>query len=193
MSEPAPDRERDLAALLARARSGEASAAAELDDALRPRLVRFCAAYLRAPDEAEDAAQEALARLFAARDGAAPAEPRAWVYRVARNLCLNRLRSVSRRREAEPMPSAFDAASEGTGPFTALAREDQRAAFARAFEALPEGEREALRLRYIEGLSREEIAQVLEVEPATVKTRLYAGLERLRGALANPSLRCQAP
>lgn len=179
MSFPEPE----LADLLVRARASDAEAASALDRAWRGRLERYCAGTLGSAEEAEDAAQEVLAKVLTARDAPPPDHPRAWIYRVARNCCLNRLRTNGRRRDADALPTDFDAVSGSTGPFSALAREDRSRALARAFTALPAGEREALRLRYVEGLAREEIARVLEIDPATVKTRLFAGLARLRGRL----------
>jgi RNA polymerase sigma-70 factor (ECF subfamily) len=155
--------------------------AAELARRFRAPLVRFARAYL-GPAEAEDAAQEVLAHALTSRE--ALAEPRAWLYRALRNHCLNVLRA--RAHHPDPLASAYEPAAEATRLLSRLVRAEERADLAQWLARLPAPEREALLLRYAEDLSRDEIARVLEVPPATVKTWLFAGLERLRGFAGGP-------
>src|SRR5207344_1355600 len=69
---------------------------------LRPELYRYCRYLTRSPWDAEDLAQDALAQAFAtlSRMGQAPPNPRAWLFRVASNLWIDRVR---RRRREEPL------------------------------------------------------------------------------------------
>jgi RNA polymerase sigma-70 factor (ECF subfamily) len=149
---------------------------AELAQRLRAPLVRYARGFLGSPEEAEDAVQDVLARALAAAEAAA--DPRAWLYRCLRNHCLNLRRA--RERRPEELASAFDPPAEATRLLSRLAQAEEHAALGERLARLPAGEREALVLRYVEDLSREEIARVLDVPLATVKTWLFAGLERLR-------------
>src|SRR5256885_13608045 len=76
---------------------------------LRSELYRYCRYLTRSPWDAEDLAQDTLARAFVtlARMGQEPANPRAWLFRVASNLWIDEMR---RRREApDPAPQAEEA------------------------------------------------------------------------------------
>jgi RNA polymerase sigma-70 factor (ECF subfamily) len=145
---------------------------------LRERLRRFCRGYLADAEAAEDAAQEAFRRLLAA--GAAPREPLAWLRATARNLCLNELRTRRRRRDREPLERGADATAGWTGPLTRLLRAERADDVARRVAALPDDEKELLRLRYWDDLTRAEIAELLALPESVVKSRLFEALERLR-------------
>ncbi|MGH7151667.1 MAG: sigma-70 family RNA polymerase sigma factor [Planctomycetota bacterium] len=72
-------------------------------------------------------------------------------------------------------------------PFMHLVREEQREAFGEALASFLEAQREALLLRYGDGLSRGEIAEVLDVPESVMKSRLFEGMRRLRARLPPPS------
>ncbi len=148
----------------------------ELEDHRAP-LVQFCTGYLRDMHSAEDAAADAIARALAADPR--PRDLRAWLLRTARNHCLNVLRDRAHER-AEPLASEIELAASVTGASTHLARAEDRERLARLLGMLSEGERELLRLRYVEDLSREEIAYVVGADASVVKSRLYEALEKLR-------------
>ncbi|MCI0587793.1 MAG: sigma-70 family RNA polymerase sigma factor [Planctomycetes bacterium] len=177
--DPPPDD--PTSSLVARFRKGDGAAGRALVDRYRPAIVAFCRRYVG--DEAEDAAQEVFRRAIEARE--APERFRAWLFRVARNHCLNLLRAG--RRGASPLPSASGLRDAASGPLTHLVREEQREAFADALASLPEAQREALLLRYGDGLARGEIAEVLGVPESVVKSRLFEGMKRLRARLPPPS------
>ena len=164
--------------LVVRLRAGEADAGALLDRLYRDAVVRFARGYLRDEQEAEDAAQDVFAKVLAS--DAVPERFRVWLYRVARNHCLNLLRARARRRDDASLPSRADPTAALTGQLTRLVGLEDRAQVARALDALGEDQREVLRLRYADGLSRAEIAEVLELPESVVKSRLYEGLRRLR-------------
>jgi RNA polymerase sigma-70 factor, ECF subfamily len=104
----------------------------------------------------------------------------AWLYRIARNVCANRLRSRARGEaalawvEREGLP--------GPSPEELLVREEQSHALARAVARLPAGFADVFHLRS-SGLSYEEIASVLEVPLGTVKSRMNALVQKLQGEL----------
>ena len=160
---------------LARLRAGDPHVGAFLDATYRQRMLRFCSGYLSDPSEAEDAVQEIFCKVLDAR--VSPEAFRPWLYKIARNHCLNRLRERGRRNcrlGQDPSPENC------TGNLTRLVREEMRSRIAHLVAALPSIDRELLRLRYAEELSRAEMAQVLDMSESEVKARLFRALQNLR-------------
>lgn len=168
--------------LIGRLRAGDAAAGGLLADRYRAALIRFARSMLTSDVAAEDIAQETLVRLT--REELPDGEPRPWLYRIARNLCLDMLR----HRNASPtyggqMPTGFDAAHATAGPATRASSSERSELIRRALDAMPEEYRSVLLLKHFESLSREEIATVLEISEASVKGRLVRGSEMLREEL----------
>lgn len=166
--------------LLRELRSGSARAATHFDRLCRDALVRFCWGYLGDTAEAEDAVQEITYKILTAEN--LPDRFRPWMYRVARNHCLNALRDRARRRDRVELPTDPRVRASMTGNLTRLVRDEQKEAVIEMVQQLPEAQREVLRLRYVEGLSRGEIAEVLDVAENLVKSRLFEGLQKLRNS-----------
>ncbi|MCC5956920.1 MAG: sigma-70 family RNA polymerase sigma factor [Natronohydrobacter sp.] len=171
----------EQAALLGRVVAGDPSAAAALTDLIAPRVLRYAARMLGSREEAEDVTQEAMLRLWKIAPDwqAGLAEPSTWVFRVARNLCTDRL-----RRRRPMVPELPDLPDPALGQDARL----MRAARARALEAallnLPERQREAVILRHLEGLSNPEIAAILMVGVEAVESLTARGKRRLTAILA---------
>jgi RNA polymerase sigma factor (sigma-70 family) len=163
-------------------RAGDSRAASLLNELFREPLIRFCWGYLGQLEEAEDAVQEICLKVV--QSTTIPEFFRPWIYKIARNHCLNHLRTKSRRREAGG--SAVDTQLTGalTGQLTRMANEEVREKLTQLVQSLPDGQREVLRLRYVEGLQRHEIAEVLEVPESVVKSRLFGSIKRLRDEAA---------
>ena len=121
--------------------------------------------------EAEDCAQEAMARALA-RWSRVEDHAAAWVARVATNLALDRVRKVERQRRHSLRPGVVD------DPI-AVRRHD----LVQALRSLPARQREAVVLRYIVDLSEHETAQAMSCATGTVKSAAARGLERLRTLL----------
>lgn len=158
-------------------RSGAPEASRRLDAELRPRLLRFCSGYLRHAQEAEDAAAEVILKVLDSRETPEAVQP--WIFRIARNHCLNRMRDAAPRAH-EPLASDVDAVARATGPVTSASREDERIVLEAALMRLSPAEREIVRLRYVEDLPREDIGRVLDLPTSVVKSRLFEALNRLR-------------
>ncbi|MHC5109763.1 MAG: RNA polymerase sigma factor, partial [Planctomycetota bacterium] len=109
-----------------------------------------------------------------------PENFRPWVYRIARNHCLNLLRNRGRRKDVHHLPSGSGLEVALTGQLTRLARVEAKDQIAELVDQLPENFQEVLRLRYVEDLSRSEIASVLDLPESVVKSRLFEGLKKLR-------------
>ena len=134
-------------------------------------------------DDAADAAQDALVKLW--RHGAdVPAErQRAWAARVARNAALD----LVRRRGVRPAPSAtaLDPPCPAALPDADAEAGDLRAALDDALGTLGEPFRSLVVLRDIEGLAYAEIADALSLPLTTVKVYLHRARGRLRAALTD--------
>lgn len=178
----APPTGSDDAALIAAYAAGDPRAARALVLRLSPRLFALARRMLGDTAEAEDVTQETLLRLWKAapdwRDtGAAPAT---WAYRVAANLCLDRLR---RRREAALEPG-LEPPDPQPGREAALQGRARMAALDRALARLPERQRLAVVLRHLEGHSNPEIATILEISVEAVESLTARGKRMLARELA---------
>lgn len=164
--------------LVAQLRDGQLEASKLLDKLYRVRLTRFCLGYLGNREEAEDVVQDVFYRVLSS--STVPENFRAWVYEISRNRCFDRLRAQNRRLDDQTFSNYSELAAHQTGHLTKLVKGEQRAHLWKRLAALPAEQREVLLLRYTEGLSRAEIAQVLGLPENLVKHRLYNGLEKLR-------------
>jgi RNA polymerase sigma factor (sigma-70 family) len=126
-------------------------------------------------EEAEDLVQEALLRAYLGlsqlRD---PARFSAWLCGIAVNLAKMRL-----RRRAVEARVVVDATCDG-----GLEERELLEVVRDAVEILPPGQRDAVLMHYIEGLSCEEIAAVLETSPGAIRVRLHRARQQLRKQLA---------
>lgn len=167
--------------LIRRYAKGDAAAARALVERQAPRLVSLARRMLGDAAEAEDVAQEAMLRLWRAAAAWRPGEAKVgtWLYRVASNLCLDRLR---RRRPTGELPE--DAADAGPSALAGIARADRAAALDAALAELPERQRLAIVLRHIEERGNPEIAEILGVSVEAVESLLARGRRALTARLA---------
>lgn len=163
--------------LVDRLRAGDPNAARMLEHDFRPAIVRFAHGYLGDAAAAEDAAQDVFVKALSAKS--VPESVRPWLYKIARNHCLNLLRH-ERVRGEERMPSRAPFADSRTGHLTRLVQAESAEEVRARIESLSIDQREVLELRYGEDLGREEIAVVLDLPPSVVKSRLYEAMKRLR-------------
>lgn len=158
------------------------------------RLFRTAWSILKDRAEAEEAVQAAYVSAFSAMDRFAGRSSLAtWLTRIVINEALGRLRAERRRRarldaNGVPVLDAYRerlmAGSEPVPPDVSVAREQLRLLIEHAVSELPDSFRTVFVLREIEGLSVEETAEALGIEPATVKTRLFRARRQLQQALA---------
>jgi len=174
------------AELIERARKGEVMAYEELVRRYQDVAVR--AAHVIAPDgDAEDAAQEAFVKAYAALPRFRAGSPfRPWLLRIVTNEARNRRRSAGRRtglalRAAEDRPLGDAAPS----PESAVLAHEARAALVAALNLLRDDDREVIGARYFLELSEAETADTLGIPRGTVKSRLSRALGRLKAGLAD--------
>jgi len=171
------------AAVLDQARRGDRQAFSRLMEPYRRELVAYCYRLTRSLPEAEDLAQEAFVRAFRALDSfEGRATPRAWLYKIAHNLCLNH---VQRR---PPPWESLDGLDEAHQPQSGRSveaqgqeHEDVRLGFVALMQSLPPRQRAALVLRDVLGWSAEEAARILETTVPAVKNALARARQTLAG------------
>ena len=157
------------------------------------RLFRAAWSILKDRGEAEEAVQSAYLKAFASiGEFEARSALSTWLTRITINEALGRLRSSRRRQKhlEDQGVSVLDhyretlmRGSQPLQPDASLAREQLRLLLERAVAALPDAFRSVFVLREIEGLNVEETAEALDLNPATVKTRLLRARRKLREAL----------
>ena len=135
---------------------------------------------LKDPAEAEDACQEAFVKLWKNQDSIDPDKVKPWLMKVTRNGCLDRLR---RRRENVEFDEAHVAA-DTNGPMQATSDSEIGAWLKRAIGGLKEPYRSLVVLRDVNQHSYEEVAGMLELSLAQVKTYLHRARKQLREQLA---------
>lgn len=145
----------------------------------RAELYRYCRHLTRSAWDAEDLAQDTLARAFVtlAQMGDAPPNPRAWLFRVASNLWIDRM-----RRSGRDVPLVVE-------PSTSTDPRGVREAAGTLIANLSPQERAAILLKEVFEFSLEETADTLETTVGAVKTALH----RARGKLEEPQADAPAP
>jgi len=145
-------------------------------------VLGLCRAMVRDPNMAEDLTQEVFGRAFAALAGfRGESSARTWLLAIARNRCIDHLRSTQRdpwRDDDGSEPDEHPDDAPLAPDLLARQREVQS-----ALEGLAEGERALVVLRYRHGLDYRELALVFGLREGTVRMRLSRALGRMRGRL----------
>ncbi len=167
--------------LIAMARGGNAGAFETIVDRYQGRLLGFCRQMLGSTEDAEDVLQEVFVNAYRAMlADEREINLRPWLYRIARNRCLNQLRKpTADAQESMDMVPAVEASSTAEKVHN---REEFRQLLADVGK-LPETQRTALMLREMDALSYEEIAQAMDTSVPSVKSLLV----RARISLAEAS------
>jgi RNA polymerase sigma-70 factor (ECF subfamily) len=174
--------------LVARTLAGDRNAFRALIERHYNTIFRLCRSILRNAEDAEDATQEVFLRAY---DALGQFQGRgafgAWLRRLTLNHCLNRMQSASAKASArsfsidlvvETLPATFAA-----DPEESLLRREERTRIQQELNMLPPQQRAAMALRLLEGLSYEEIAEMMGVPVNSVRSWLHRGRARLREAL----------
>ncbi len=172
---------------MTRARQGDVEAWEALTRQHQEAVFRLAYLILGDPADADDVAQETFIRAYRALAGFDVARPPCpWLLSIATNLARNRLRSVGRYVAALQRFWRSDPA-----PATITLNADDNATLWQAVRRLNQTDQDVIYLRFFSALSEAETAQVLEVAPGTVKSRLHRALERLRVVIEKdyPTLR----
>jgi RNA polymerase sigma-70 factor (ECF subfamily) len=190
-------------ALVADLRAGSERAFAELIAQYHQPLYSLIARSLQDPADASDITQEVFIKVFRNISSFhGDSSLRTWLYRIALHEASNQRRWWKRHRrqevamdapccaqcdadaDSEPQSLAATLADGGISPFDEAARDELREHVEAALRQVPEAYRTVVVLREIEGFTYEEIAEILNVNLGTVKSRLTRGRAALRTLLA---------
>src|SRR4051812_18799819 len=174
--------------LIALTRRGQHSAFEVLVQRYQSRLLAFCRHMLGSTEDAEDVLQEVFAASFNAMiaDGR-PINARPWLYRIARNRCLNHLRRPT--SAGQDSMDVFETDGGATTADTVHKREEFRQIVADV-QDLPETQRTALLLREIDALSYDDIATAMDTTVPSVKSLLVRARVSLAEAAEARLLTC---
>lgn len=173
-----------MADLLQRvATSADAQAFHALFETYAPRVKSYMMRQGADPNTAEELAQETLltvwrkAGLYSGEKGS----PTTWIFTIARNLRIDRLR---REMAWQELPEGHDEeASDDTPPDEAVSERERQERVQRALSSLPADQHEVVSLSYIDGLSHSEIADRLNLPLGTVKSRMRLAYQKIREAV----------
>jgi RNA polymerase sigma-70 factor (ECF subfamily) len=169
------------------AKNLDREAFASLFDAFAPRVKSFMIRKGASPDLAEDLVQETMINVWTKAGMYDPAKGTVltWVFTIARNLRIDRIRRESSRPLAEL--GDYDAPSDAPGSEEILARKDEARCVARALAGIPPEQREILMLSFVDDVPQGEIARRLKLPLGTVKSRMRLAYNHLRKTLEQPN------
>lgn len=158
----------------------------QLHTAYSSRLFAYALSMLRNREDAEDAVQTTFMNVYnAIVDGRVPRQEASWLFRITRNVCLNRIRT-HQRKPSGSLEGIEVPASHGVEE--QLDQHLHAVALRSAIERLPEQQRKAIVLRELQGASYAEIADALATTQGAVESLIF----RARRQLAS-SIRHTAP
>ena len=183
--------------LVKRVQKGDQAAFDMLFARYQVRIINLISRYVRDADEVRDVAQEAFIKAYRAIPRfRGDSQFYTWLYPIAINTAKNHLVSRSRRppssdvdiEDADYRDDA-DMLRDSEDPESALARDQLQSTIHEALSQLPDDLRSALTLREFDGLSYEQIAEILECPVGTVRSRIFRAREfvdqRIRPLLDN--------
>ena len=185
------------AELIAAVKDGKLAAFTQLVDRHQRSLINFFFHLSRDRQVAEDCAQEVFLRLHAHLGSYEPqAKFTTFLYRIARNLWIDRMRSEASRggrlvsleaasASGEDRPLRDRVSAPSPTPVELLSRQETRQALRDAIERLPEDQKSVLILSEMQGLKYQEIGEILDIPVGTVKSRMHTAMEKLKELLAD--------
>jgi RNA polymerase sigma-70 factor, ECF subfamily len=176
-----PSDDEDDQRLMVRVAAGDAGAFRILVERHTASLVAHATRMLRNPSEAEEVVQETYVRLWKTAPSYRPeAKLRTFLYGIAHNLCIDRLRA-RKKHDADAL-EGLRSSDRTSGPIHEL---ELRARVQREVAELPERQRSALSLVHFEELSNIEAAKLLDVSVEALESLLSRARRTLRERLAN--------
>ena len=169
---------------------GDPNTFAQLVRLYQDRVFNLCFRLLGSEEEARDVSQEVFLTIFRKVEGFNGASQLStWIYRVATNHALNRIKAMKRRRFNQTVSLSKETV-ERRATISRFPRPDQmldakelERYLQAELDALDDDQRTVVVLRDLEGLSYQEIEDITGLNPGTVKSRLHRGRTRLKEAL----------
>ena len=140
------------------------------------KLLRYCYMKLRDRTLAEDITQETFIRFFESKDYHSIGKEMAYLYTIARNLCIDSFRK-QKDELVEDLPAKIQEMPESRDKVESIV---DRVSIEQALDRLTADEREAVVLRFSGELSVEDIAKSMDISRFAVRRRILSALEKLR-------------
>ena len=178
------------AALARRARDGDPQAFAALYDRYFEVVYRYVSYRVREVEEAEDVTSEVFFRALRAMPRYEPRQPfLAWLYRIARNAVIDRARTLRPRVSFEDALAHPDSGDHVVDPDVRILAADRRARLRVALATLTAEQQEVVILRFVEGLSAEEVGEIMGKRAGTVRGLQFRALQALKKHITPEDLR----
>lgn len=172
---------------------GERAAGESIYRRYQPLVGSICYRLLHNSQDAQEATQETFLRVYRALptfNGSYQLRP--WIIRIARNICLDKIRFASKRRGMWATWEALEDATipdEGADPQDEFLRNQEASRVYQVLSSLPPKHRDVLMLRDVEGLAYCDIADALELSQCQVKNFLHRGRKKFRKSWTELRLR----
>jgi RNA polymerase sigma-70 factor (ECF subfamily) len=187
-----PDASLDDAAVIDRVLRGDTQQFALLVARYQTGLYRHAVSMVLDHDVASDMVQETLVRAYTRLSTCRDHDRfRAWIFQMLRNRCLDHLKDVRRRNVS--LDRAFDIPDPAEEPVLQMERARLRGEIARALEQLPDAQREAFLMHYVEELPYETMADLLGASVSALKMRVLRARDTLGTVLRNKDVTVPSP
>jgi RNA polymerase sigma factor (sigma-70 family) len=144
------------------------------------KLFRFALRFLGNEEEAKDIVQDVFIRVWNGREQMDQVQNwEAWCMRITRNLSLDRIRLITRKR-TQPIEDSFDLHHDALTPHESTEMGESMQKITEMIAALPEKQRQVIHLRDVEGYSYQEICDILELDMNQVKVNLFRARNAVR-------------
>jgi len=176
------DERSDDASLVTRCLQGERDAFDAIVERHRRAVYQVCYRFVNNHEDASDLSQETFVRAWRGLSRfKGNAALSTWLYRIAVNVCLNRV--SAKKPETEPIETDRFVDTQTEDPGAGVLRDERAAAVRRAIAALPEKQRATLVLRAYHDLSHQQIADILGSSVGAVKANFFHALNNLKKIL----------
>ncbi|MGC4379208.1 RNA polymerase sigma factor SigW [Fictibacillus sp. Mic-4] len=177
-----------IKSLVSRVKEGDHEAFEGLVELFKDKIYRLCYRMVGNRHEAEDLAQETFVRAYTKiNQYNGEYKFSTWLYRIATNLCIDRLRKKKPDFSLDAEVPGADGATLYSQvatveplPEEAVVEKEKHDQLQQEIIKLPEKYRTAILLKYVEDLSLEEIGKIMDLPVPTVKTRIHRGREALK-------------
>ena len=153
-------------------------------------LIRYATGLTGSVEQARDVVQDTFFKLCEVEPATVEGHLAAWLFRVCRNRAVDLQRKDGRARPWDP--ALLGRPGDEPSPAACLERRETTSALLEQLQALPAGQREVVRLRFQEGLSYREIAEVTGQSVGNVGFLIHRAVRALRARLAEPEPRARS-
>lgn len=177
--------------LIARLKNGDQAAFRSIVEAWQDMVYNTVLGVVQQPEEAEDVTQEVFIQVFESiGQFKGDSKLSTWLYRIAVTKSLDHLRKKKRKKRFAFLQSLFGVNEEEVRqdpdfqhPGIALENKEKAAVLFKAIDKLPENQKAAFTLHKLEGLSYQEVAEVLETTVSSVESLMHRAKGNLRKLL----------